>query len=283
VLPVATVRLIRAGGTGRVPARASRDQGAGRLPLPQPNWWGLDEHHLPCAIAVDGRDPGGRSRGADDPRPAAHRRMPLIAAGADVKAVQVVLGHSAATTMDLYGHLFSEATWQAMERLPAIPLMETLRAIGPSRRDSSGTSVPAEPGGRASSPRARSMRDPAGWRTYISPACPYELGSSRGLEPHRRPGARHTVRQASSERAEHRAWRPPGGPQRADRHGGHWRPLRLSPLHPRPSSSQGAGLWTRRSPQLSTPPQAPSGKPIPGFAMSGGATVSTDLASRLPR
>ena len=50
----------------------------------------------------------------------------LIAAGADVKAVQVILGHSTATmTMDLYGHLFSEATWQAMERLPTIPLVET--------------------------------------------------------------------------------------------------------------------------------------------------------------
>ena len=56
----------------------------------------------------------------------------LIAAGADVKAVQVILGHSTATmTMDLYGHLFSEATWQAMERLPAIPLMEAPLAIEP--------------------------------------------------------------------------------------------------------------------------------------------------------
>ena len=36
----------------------------------------------------------------------------LIAADADVKAVQVILGHSTATmTMDLYGHVFSEATW----------------------------------------------------------------------------------------------------------------------------------------------------------------------------
>ena len=50
----------------------------------------------------------------------------------DVKAVQVILGHSTATmTMDLYGHLISEATWQAMERLPAIPLMQTPRAIEP--------------------------------------------------------------------------------------------------------------------------------------------------------
>ena len=56
----------------------------------------------------------------------------LIAAGADVKAVQVILGHSTATmTMDLYGHLFSEATWQAMERLPAIPLLQA-PAIGPA-------------------------------------------------------------------------------------------------------------------------------------------------------
>ncbi len=54
----------------------------------------------------------------------------LIAAGADVKAVQVILGHSTATTtMDLNGHLFSEATWQAMERLPVIPLMQAPRAI----------------------------------------------------------------------------------------------------------------------------------------------------------
>jgi hypothetical protein len=46
--------------------------------------------------------------------------------------VRVILGHSTATmTMDLYGHLFSEATWQAMERLPLIPLMQATRAIEP--------------------------------------------------------------------------------------------------------------------------------------------------------
>jgi len=56
----------------------------------------------------------------------------LIAAGADVRAVQVILGHSTATmTMDLYGHLFSEATRQAMERLPAIPLKAAARALDP--------------------------------------------------------------------------------------------------------------------------------------------------------
>jgi integrase len=55
----------------------------------------------------------------------------LIAAGADVKAVQVILGHSTATmTMDLYGHLFSEATWAAMERLPAIPLQSGPLSLG---------------------------------------------------------------------------------------------------------------------------------------------------------
>jgi len=54
----------------------------------------------------------------------------LIAAGADVKAVQVILGHSTATmTMDLYRNLFSEATWTAMERLPAIPLRSAPPAI----------------------------------------------------------------------------------------------------------------------------------------------------------
>lgn len=54
----------------------------------------------------------------------------LIAAGADVKAVQVILGHSTATmTMYLYGHLFSEATWQAMERLPVMPLMQAHREL----------------------------------------------------------------------------------------------------------------------------------------------------------
>lgn len=55
----------------------------------------------------------------------------------------MILGHSTATmTMDLYGHLFSEATWQAMERLPVIPLMQTPRAI----------EAPPETGTRRSSP-----------------------------------------------------------------------------------------------------------------------------------
>ena len=46
----------------------------------------------------------------------------LIAAGADVKAVQMILGHATATmTMDLYDHLFSEAPWVAMERMPMFP------------------------------------------------------------------------------------------------------------------------------------------------------------------
>ena len=53
----------------------------------------------------------------------------------------MILGHSTATrTMDLYRHLFSEPTWQAMERLPVIALMQTPRAIepgaaGPEARD----------------------------------------------------------------------------------------------------------------------------------------------------
>lgn len=48
----------------------------------------------------------------------------LNATVADVKAVQVILGHSTATmTMDLYRHLLSEAIRQAMERLPVTPLM----------------------------------------------------------------------------------------------------------------------------------------------------------------
>lgn len=60
----------------------------------------------------------------------------FIAAGADMKAVQVILGHSTATmTMDPYGHLFGEATWQAMEPLPVIPLMQALRALEPPPAD----------------------------------------------------------------------------------------------------------------------------------------------------
>ncbi len=52
----------------------------------------------------------------------------------------MILGHSTATmTMDLYGHLFSEATWQAMERLPAIPLMPVAREIEPPSRPPAGT------------------------------------------------------------------------------------------------------------------------------------------------
>lgn len=57
----------------------------------------------------------------------------LIAAGADVKAVQVILGHATATmTMDLYGHLFSDAPWVAMDRLPTFPERPTRPAIGPA-------------------------------------------------------------------------------------------------------------------------------------------------------
>src|SRR5450830_355554 len=60
----------------------------------------------------------------------------LIAAGADVKAVQVILGHATATmTMDLHGHLFSEAPWLAMERMPTIPMTANRPAIGPAPRD----------------------------------------------------------------------------------------------------------------------------------------------------
>ncbi|WP_456825445.1 tyrosine-type recombinase/integrase [Cellulomonas sp. P5_E12] len=57
----------------------------------------------------------------------------LIAAGADVKAVQMIRGHATATmTMDLYGHLFSDAPWVAMERIPMFP------DFGPNTGDSSG-------------------------------------------------------------------------------------------------------------------------------------------------
>jgi len=34
----------------------------------------------------------------------------------------MILGHATATmTMDFYGHLFSEAPWLAMERMPTFP------------------------------------------------------------------------------------------------------------------------------------------------------------------
>ena len=66
----------------------------------------------------------------------------LIAAGADVKAVQVILGHATATmTMDLYGHLFSEAPWLAMERMPTIPMTADRPAIGPAPHDPPAMSV----------------------------------------------------------------------------------------------------------------------------------------------
>lgn len=50
--------------------------------------------------------------------------------------MQVILGHATATlTMDLYGHLFSEAPWLAMERMPSIPMTPTRLAIGPAPDD----------------------------------------------------------------------------------------------------------------------------------------------------
>lgn len=59
----------------------------------------------------------------------------LIAAGADVKAVQMILGHATATmTMDLYGHLFSEAPWVAMERMPQFPEPPDMSRGNPDER-----------------------------------------------------------------------------------------------------------------------------------------------------
>jgi len=119
-----------AGGTGRVRADAGRLHRAGWLLVSEPDWRRVDEHQLPGTVRVDGGSATGRRRGTTihDLRHTAASL--LIAAGADVKAVQVILGPSTATmTMDLYGHLFSEATWQAMERLPVIPLMQAPRAI----------------------------------------------------------------------------------------------------------------------------------------------------------
>lgn len=47
----------------------------------------------------------------------------LIASGADLKSVQGLLGHASGTmTMDLYGHLFEDAPWRAMEHLPHLEL-----------------------------------------------------------------------------------------------------------------------------------------------------------------
>lgn len=58
---------------------------------------------------------------------------PLIAGGAHVKAAPAILRHSAETmTMDLYGYLFGEATWRAIERLPVIPPVQAPRATEPS-------------------------------------------------------------------------------------------------------------------------------------------------------
>ncbi|MFC8190368.1 tyrosine-type recombinase/integrase [Cellulomonas sp. NPDC057328] len=77
---------------------------------------------------MDGRDEAGRGRRDDDP-PLRHTAASLlIAAGAGVKAVPEILGHSTSTmTMDRYEHLSSDATWQAMERLLLIPLMQAPR------------------------------------------------------------------------------------------------------------------------------------------------------------
>ena len=62
---------------------------------------------------------------------------------ADVERVMSALtgrGHSTATmTMDLYRHLFSEATWQAMERLTTGPLAKAPRSLETSSlRSTSG-------------------------------------------------------------------------------------------------------------------------------------------------
>lgn len=96
----------RVGSGGAGPARAEpcRIIRAGRVPVPEPHRRDRDEHERPGAVAVDG-SPSSRRAGRDDAHDLRHTAASLlIAAGADVKAVQVILGHASATmTMDLYG------------------------------------------------------------------------------------------------------------------------------------------------------------------------------------
>ena len=64
---------------------------------------------------------GGWVAGADASLLAAHCGILGVAAGADVKAVQEMLGHSsAAMTLDLYGHLWARRLDEVADRVGAL-------------------------------------------------------------------------------------------------------------------------------------------------------------------
>jgi hypothetical protein len=82
---------------------------------------------------------GRRARGPQPARPPAHRREPAVARGANVKAVQRMLGHaSAAMTLDVYSGLFDDDLAPLAERRDAeLDARTASRSVGtrPRRQD----------------------------------------------------------------------------------------------------------------------------------------------------
>ena len=92
----------------------------------------MRNHNFPSRVFI----PAARRIGVPDaPRPAAHRGEPSVQAGANVKAVQRMLGHaSAAMTLDVYAGLFGDDLDAVADRLDA--------AAAAARADSLRTAAP---------------------------------------------------------------------------------------------------------------------------------------------
>lgn len=73
---------------------------------------------------------GGRAAKPQSARPPAHsRELPRMASGANVKAVQRMLGHaSAAMTLDVYSGLFDDDLGALADRMDAAHITE--RSVG---------------------------------------------------------------------------------------------------------------------------------------------------------
>ena len=103
-----------------------------------------------------------------------HRGLPGLAAGADVKVVQRMLGHaSAAMTLDQYGHLFGDRLDEVAERMAAAraagvaPVLSEPVRRRPEEAGRSGASRPRPASSRSAPGRIRTCAPASGGRCSI--------------------------------------------------------------------------------------------------------------------
>ena len=111
-----SVRSTRSVAEGLLPLLAGK--GPDDLVFTSPERRALAAQQLPTAARVRRSGRARRARGPDSARVAPHSASLAVAAGANVKAVQRMLGHaSAAMTLDVYSGLFDDDLDGVAERL----------------------------------------------------------------------------------------------------------------------------------------------------------------------